>query len=603
MKKKLLFITFVAALMLLAFALTAGAQEISSVDPQFGAVESIEGAGEASAERVKLVCGDHYHTYPSSYVVTDAVSLTFDFTAVSANGCGVTYTKNNVVAFEMPESVTTMPGAMFQSNTSIKYFKISKSFTGFGGNNTFDGSSLEWFDFNENTNVKEIKQSTFCGCKSLKGICFPDQMTTMGVYCLANCPNLGPVYLPASLTTFLGDYSWPTFAPPGGNESSGREFNKNMYFVNEKFTDPAKAEKPTVYYMPENITSLWNTGFRGMSNVNDVIVFSEKTVNFDTGYDNIFNIIGTSADKEKTVVFLGNVTKLRVYENVWNLNLVFANENDTGIDSITFNYLERVSSDPAASAPAKMYFCKTGAVYGFNGAILDIEMQHFIDARKDTSKDLATCDKNATNNVYCYCGAHMGVKELEGTMLGHSHTEFIDLVYDDFSKAGYYSYKCERCDDVNNEQTAPALFTNKGYSAAEYAGGGMSIGFKVDKNAIIAYEEATGKNVSYGVFAVLAEKIGANDIFDADGKALEGVIAADITNTGFDIFNLKIVGFTGDQVDKDLVMGAYVGVSKDGATEYAYLQDVTSEKNEKYYFASYNDVKAIVDAKNGVSAQ
>ena len=603
MKKKLLFITFVAALMLLAFALTAGAQEISSVDPQFGTPEIIEGAGEASGERVKLACGDHFHTYPSSYVVTDAVSLTFDFTAVSANGCGVTYTKNNVVAFEMPESVTTMPGAMFQSNTSIKYFRISKSFTGFGGNNTFDGSSLEWFDFNENTNVKEIKQSTFCGCKSLKGICLPDQITTMGVYCLANCPSLGPVYLSASTTTFLGDYSWPTFAPPGGNDGHGREFNKNMYFVNEKFTDPAKAEKPTVYYMPENITSLWNTGFRGMSNVNDVIVFSEKTVNFDTGYDNIFNIIGTSADKEKTVVFLGNVTKLRVYENVWNLNLVFANENDTGIDSITFNYLERVSSDPAASAPAKMYFCKTGAVYGFNGAILDIEMRHFADDRRDAAKDAPTCDKNATYNVYCYCGTHMGVKELEGTMLGHSHTEFIDLVYDDFSKAGYYSYKCERCDDVNNEQTAPALFTNKGYSAAEYAGGGMSIGFKVDKNAIIAYEEATGKNVNYGVFAVLAEKIGANDIFDADGKALDGVIAADITDTDFDIFNLKIVGFTDKQVDIDLAMGAYVGVSKDGTTEYAYLQDVTSEKNEKYYFASYNDVKAIVDAKNGVSAQ
>ncbi|MBQ4109094.1 MAG: hypothetical protein IJC80_06805, partial [Clostridia bacterium] len=65
----------------------------------------------------------------------------------------------------------------------------------------------------------------------------------------------------------------------------------------------------------------------------------------------------------------------------------------------------------------------------------------------------------------------------------------------------------------------------------------------------------------------------------------------------------KIVGFTGEQVDKDLVMGAYVGVSKDGATEYAYLQDVTTEKNDKYYFASYNDVKAIVDAKNGGSAQ
>ena len=84
---------------------------------------------------------------------------------------------------------------------------------------------------------------------------------------------------------------------------------------------------------------------------------------------------------------------------------------------------------------------------------------------------------------------------------------------------------------------------------------------------------------------------------------LEGVIAADITGTGFDIFNLKIVGITDEQDDIDLAMGAYVGTTKDGKTEYAYLQGGTPETGAKYFFASYNDVKAIVDAKNGVSAQ
>ena len=101
----------------------------------------------------------------------------------------------------------------------------------------------------------------------------------------------------------------------------------------------------------------------------------------------------------------------------------------------------------------------------------------------------------------------------------------------------------------------------------------------------------------------MAEKIGANDIFDSEGKALAGVIAADITGTDFDIFNLKIVGFTDKQVDIDLAMGAYVGTSKDGTTEYAYLQDGTPNDGDKYFFASYTDVKAIVDNKNGVSAQ
>ena len=596
MKKKILLVAITVIFALCAFAVTVGAQELGSVDPQFGDVEPIEGAGEASVERVKLVCGDHYHTYPSSYVVTDASSLTFDFNAVSTNGCGVTYSKNNVVAFEMPESVTTMPGALFQKSTSIKYFRISKSFTGFGGNNTFDGSSLEWFDFNGNTIIKETKQSTFCSCKSLKGICFPDQMTTMGVYSLANCPNLGPVYLPSSLTTFLGDSSWPTFAPPGGNEGGGREFNRSMYFVNEPFTDPANAEKPTVYYIPSGVKSIWNCGFRGMSNINDVIVFPTATTNINSGYNLCFNIMGTSVDKEKTIVFLGDVTKLSIYENITNLNLVFANANDTGIDSFTLNTLARDSKDPVSAKLGKMYFCASGAVYNCDKTESDSEMRHFADDRKDEIKSLASCDKNTTLDTYCYCGKGIGVKEIYGTALGHSHTVFIELVYADFSKDGYYSYQCERCDDVNNEKTAPALFTVLGFSAAEY-GDMMSVNYRVNEEAIKEYEKITGEAVNYGVFAVKAETIGTNDIFDENGDERQGVIAADITDAGFGLFNLKIMGFDEKQKDIALAMGAFVGIIKDGEAEYSYLQ-IDEPTNGKYYLASYNDVVALLKEEN-----
>ena len=176
--------------------------------------------------------------------------------------------------------------------------------------------------------------------------------------------------------------------------------------------------------------------------------------------------------------------------------------------------------------------------------------------------------------------------------------------YSNYSLSGEKVTACQRegCGYTEISEM-PALFTNLGFSAAEYPGGGMSIGFKVDKKAIEKYEEITGETVNYGVFASLAEKIGANDIFGADGKALAGVIVADITNTGFDIFNLKIVGITDEQDDIDLAMGAYVGTTKDGKTEYAYLQGGTPETGAKYFFASYTDVKAIVDAKNGVSAQ
>ena len=570
MKKSSLLIVLIMAFALCAFALSANAQEVSSVDPQFGAVESLDGAGEGSSELVKLACNDHFHTYPSSYIVTEDKSLTFDFALVSANGCGVTYAKANIVAFEMPESVTTMAGELFQSHTSIKYFKISKSFTGFGGNNTFDGSSLEWFDFNGNTNIKELKQSTFCGCKSLKGICLPDQITTIGVYCFANCPSLGPVYLPASVTKFNGDYGWPTFAPPGGQEGGGRVFNRNMYFVNEKFDDPAKAEKPTVYYMPSEITSIWNCGFRGMSNMNDIIVFSEKTVNFDTGYDLIFNNMCTSSDKEKTIVFLGDVTKLRLYENLNNVNFVFANSNDAGIDSFTFKYLARVSNDTAATKLGKMYFCSTGSVYELNGSVSASQMRHFSDERKSVSMDAASCDLNATADTYCYCGVSTGVKEIAGTALGHNFNvdkgaKLVGFDYADYMSEGFRCIECARCDAVDKSVTAESvIYGFKGYSVSTFSNG-ITMGFSINKG-IIDEIKLLDENAQLGFVAAVSFILDGNSPVNSDGEALQlsagRVVKVDLIGIeGYSKMTNAEINLVGDMWD------VYVDADGDGERE------------------------------------
>ena len=48
---------------------------------------------------------------------------------------------------------------------------------------------------------------------------------------------------------------------------------------------------------------------------------------------------------------------------------------------------------------------------------------------------------------------------------------------------------------------------------------------------------------------------------------------------------------TDAQKDALLALGAYVAVTKDGATEYSYMQDETKgELIGSYYFVSYNDI-------------
>ncbi len=214
--------------------------------------------------------------------------------------------------------------------------------------------------------------------------------------------------------------------------------------------------------------------------------------------------------------------------------------------------------------------------------------------------DFSACEYNdGVHGEIEYINACVGIcRECQTSVVNHvEDAELrIDLLaYTDYSLAGTKIISCsnEGCTYSVSEQT-PALFKNLGYSAAEYGDGGMSIGFKVNSEAILDYEAITGVSINYGVFAVMKDNIGNNDIFDADGTAQAGVIAADITESGFDLFNLKIFGFTEAQKEIDLAMGAFVGTSKDGVTEYSYLQIAPAANGEKYFFASYIDVLALL---------
>ncbi len=181
----------------------------------------------------------------------------------------------------------------------------------------------------------------------------------------------------------------------------------------------------------------------------------------------------------------------------------------------------------------------------------------------------------------------------------HNFTILDGISYESYTEEGKKTMKCADCGAISYKSVAP-LFTCLGYSAAEY-GDMMSVNYRVNEKAISEYEEATGEKISYGVFAVTKKNIGKNDIFDAEGNALPGVIAADITGAGFNLFSLKITGFTEAQKELPFAMGAFVGTEKDGATEYSYLQIAAPAEGEKYYFASYNEVVALAPSDKGNS--
>ena len=90
---------------------------------------------------------------------------------------------------------------------------------------------------------------------------------------------------------------------------------------------------------------------------------------------------------------------------------------------------------------------------------------------------------------------------------------------------------------------------------------------------------------------MLKEKLGSGDVFGTDGQAAEGVVSAEVSAYKLCAFEIKVVGFDEAQKDALLAVGAYVSVTKDGTTEYSYMQDDTKgERVGNYIFASYNNI-------------
>ena len=224
-----------------------------------------------------------------------------------------------------------------------------------------------------------------------------------------------------------------------------------------------------------------------------------------------------------------------------------------------------------------------------------------------SAAEFSSCLVNATGNVVfeeiCYVYGHTVENDNDcttalacedcGEVLENAydkHDENVTIEYKDgYSSVGCKNVICSRCDYAVTEE-APALFVCNGYSVPEDGKDGIAIGYTINVEAIKEYEKASGKNLKYGVFAVLKDKLGENDIFDKDGKAIANAVVAEVSSNNYVAVEFKITGFTDEYKDLKLAMGVYVITTDDEGSEYSYLQGGEPNEGEKYFFVSYNDV-------------
>ncbi|MBO5313285.1 MAG: hypothetical protein J6B29_04900 [Clostridia bacterium] len=157
--------------------------------------------------------------------------------------------------------------------------------------------------------------------------------------------------------------------------------------------------------------------------------------------------------------------------------------------------------------------------------------------------------------------------------------------YVNYFENGYYVGECAMCNAVcqESEAKASALFVSYGYSMSESSKAVIQ-GFKVNREVLNTYFD---DSLDFGV-VVTGNKAGA------ELKPLElaeKVVFTSVVGSAYDVFQIKVSGFTDETCGYNVVFCAYV---KNG-DEVSYLDN--KQTLESVTGISYDDVKALVDAK------
>ncbi|MBO4983096.1 MAG: leucine-rich repeat protein [Clostridia bacterium] len=474
---------------------------------------------------------------------------------------------------------------------------------------TFKNSNITTVRFDDNCGIKVIPKQAFSSCDSLTLIDFGQaQITTLGeeafsnskqlvfkdnklpvafqefssIYQFKNCTGMTTLVFPETFTYFNTDTNI---------QSSGvynLVFLGKMTHVYLKYSKKESLGGFNIYLCNNTISEL-NGDY-----VNDTTIYNNEPY-----FKNVRGEYTTKTDGTLTFLLSNNNQNSNTPQAT--INDVKYSRVNKSQDRIYFCKENKVSyvvrTDILSGGWTKGYF----ATYDANALESTAEsnpneayklVPHIAERKVNIP---ASCGVDAGRVTYCYCGCEMSKEAVEGTALSHDYdylngnATLVSISYTSYTADGEKIVTCPKCGE-NGVLEASALFVCLGYSASENGTGGIAIGFNVNNKAIIEYEEASGKDLKYGVFAVSQSKLGDKNIFGKDGIAAEGVINAEITNYEFVAFDLKVVGFADEHKNAKFAIGAYVSVTDGEATEYSYMQGGIPADGDNYHYVSYNDI-------------
>ena len=538
------------------------------------------------------------------------------------------YSKNDVTDVIFPDEIVGLESNfLFGSATNLNTITFAATDTFFiSGDGIFSSCSVKKITFNPDC-VVEIRKGNFSDCTSLTEITFPkfkklagsafkgcskmvatnelilaEGMTDIGGHAFNGCTSLkGTVYFPESLQT-IQEYSFQStgfeyfdlskcvnLTAVGGGY--GGPFTNSDYITkidlsacvnlkNIKSSFIADSDNLVEVILPPNLENIPHKAFAHCYKLQSIVLPASML----TVSDEAFHSARRGQDVMTFTVYVQSNVKFHdpyAFRDS-GAKIEFVLLGDVTLESfLSVNTYDRITK-----ATIVDYADPTSPwTYEVGKSITN----HTIVTNYCDALALTGDHKSDSNPCVINCSA-CGLSTVKENP---QHTEATSIVYaNGYGSVGAVITACTNVGcphKITNE--AEALFTCVGYSAPLNGQGGISIGFKVNNEAIEAYTDITGSTVKYGVFAVSQNKLGQDTIFDENGNANEFAITAEIKATEFSAFELKINGFTTDeQMEAMLALGAYVKVTGNGVSEYSYIQDKAPSNGDSYHFVSFNSI-------------
>lgn len=272
MKKLMLFVVALMSVVCI-FAISASAAATN----EFGTIETVEGidlTGMANdtTSRVVLYDGSEYHTYPSSYIITNAENFTLDFSKINA-ATGKKYDISKIIRLEIPKGVTAILSVNNENKAGI--FQYHKSL-------------VEVVLGNDLTSVG---YRTFGWCSKLTTVTFGDNITTMASEAFNGTTTITDVYV-SSVDKWLTIYF---------DNSNGS--NPLQHAGAKLFANGALVEHVTI----KNVSTVQKHAFYGYDYLKSVTIETTDALTFNAncfaGCDNLESVTIPSVE-----YWISNVT-------------------------------------------------------------------------------------------------------------------------------------------------------------------------------------------------------------------------------------------------------------------------------------------------------